>query len=37
MCTRRGAERGFVAIDSEWLLLMLGPDGKVAQASVVRD
>lgn len=32
-----GAERGWIGIDSEWLVLKLGPDGKVAQARLVRD
>lgn len=32
-----GAERGYISIDSEWLVLKLGPDGKVAQVRLVRD
>jgi hypothetical protein len=32
-----GAERGYISIDSEWLVLRLGPDGRVAQARLVRD
>jgi hypothetical protein len=32
-----GAERGFFSIDSEWLVLAVGPDGKVSQALIVRD
>lgn len=34
---RLGMERGYIVIDSEWLVLRLGPDGKVAQARLVRD
>lgn len=32
-----GAERGYISIDSEWLVLKLGPGGKVTQARLVRD
>jgi outer membrane protein assembly factor BamE (lipoprotein component of BamABCDE complex) len=32
-----GAERGFISIDSEWLVLKLGPDGQVKRASIARD
>lgn len=32
-----GAERGYISIDSEWLVLKLGRDGKVAEARLVRD
>ncbi len=32
-----GPERGFMSIDSEWLVLKLGPDGRVKRATVVRD
>jgi hypothetical protein len=32
-----GAERGFMSIDSEWLVVRLGADGKVQQARIVRD
>lgn len=32
-----GPERGFISIDSEWLLLNLGPDGRVQRATIARD
>jgi hypothetical protein len=32
-----GPERGFIGIDSEWLVLRIGPDGRVAEYRVVRD
>ena len=32
-----GPERGFIAIDSEWLVIRLGPDGRVADYRIVRD
>jgi hypothetical protein len=32
-----GQERGLFAIDSEWLVLRYGPDGRVAAWRVVRD
>ena len=32
-----GPERGFISIDSEWLVLKLGPDGRVVRATIVRD
>lgn len=32
-----GDERGFISIDSEWLVLRLGSDGKVIEARLVRD
>jgi hypothetical protein len=31
-----GPERGFISIDSEWLLLNLGPDGRVQRATIAR-
>lgn len=34
---RLGMERSYISIDSEWLVLRLGPDGRVAQARLVRD
>jgi len=34
---RLGMERSYIRIDSEWLVLRLGPDGRVAQARLVRD
>lgn len=32
-----GPERGFISIDSEWLVLKLGPDGRVSRATIARD
>jgi len=32
-----GPERGFMSIDSEWLVLKLGPDGRVVKATIARD
>ena len=32
-----GMERGLFSIDSEWLLLRLGPDGRVAEARINTD
>jgi hypothetical protein len=32
-----GPERGFISMDSEWLVLKLGPDGRVERAAIVRD
>ena len=32
-----GPERGFMSIDSEWLVLKLGPDGRVVRATIARD
>jgi hypothetical protein len=32
-----GPERGFIRIDSEWLVLRLGADGRVADNRIVRD
>ena len=32
-----GPERGFMSIDSEWLVIRLGPDGRVADYRIVRD
>jgi hypothetical protein len=32
-----GPERGFISIDSEWLVLKLSPDGRVERAAIVRD
>lgn len=34
---RLGMERGFISIDSEWLVIRFGPDGRVAQARIVTD
>ncbi len=32
-----GPERGFISIDSEWLVARLGSDGRVTHAQLVRD
>jgi hypothetical protein len=32
-----GDERGAFSIDSEWLVIRLGPDGRVAEARLARD
>jgi hypothetical protein len=32
-----GAERGFMSIDSEWLVVRIGGDGRVREARIVRD
>jgi hypothetical protein len=32
-----GPERGYMSIDSEWMVLRLGKDGKVAECRIVRD
>ncbi len=32
-----GAERGYMSIDSEWLVLRIGATGGVAEARIVRD
>jgi hypothetical protein len=32
-----GAERGFMSIDSEWLVIRVGRDGRVEEARIVRD
>jgi hypothetical protein len=32
-----GPERGFMSIDSEWLIIKLGKDGRVAEARIARD
>lgn len=32
-----GPERGFISIDSEWLVLRLGEDGRVSYNRIVRD
>ena len=32
-----GAERGFLSIDSEWLVLRTDQSGVVIQAAIVRD
>ena len=34
---RLGLERGFVRIDDEWLVLMLGPDRRIVKAGIVTD
>jgi hypothetical protein len=34
---RLGMERGFITIDSEWLVLRMGTDGRVAEARLVTD
>ncbi len=37
MVYRLGAERGFIGIDSEWLVLKVGNDNKVIEAQIVSD
>jgi hypothetical protein len=32
-----GPERGFMSIDSEWLVLEFGPDGRITKAIIARD
>ena len=32
-----GPARGFISIDSEWLVLKLGPDGRVVRATIAHD
>jgi hypothetical protein len=32
-----GPERGFISIDSEWLVVRFGPDGRVTNNRLVRD
>jgi hypothetical protein len=32
-----GPERGFMGIDSEWLVLKLGPEGRVKSAVIAHD
>ncbi len=32
-----GYERGFISLDSEWLVMRLAPSGTVAEAAVIRD
>ena len=32
-----GPERGLLGIDSEWLVIRLGPDGRVADYEIARD
>src|SRR5262245_61954220 len=32
-----GPERGYISIDSEWLVLRLGQDGRVIDSRIVRD
>src|SRR5258708_4993529 len=32
-----GPERGFISIDSEWLVLKIGPDSRVVRATIARD
>ena len=32
-----GPERGFVSVDSEWLVMKLGQDGRVTRAIIARD
>lgn len=32
-----GPERGFYSIDSEWLVVRLGPEGRVSDCQLVRD
>jgi len=32
-----GPQRGFMGIDSEWLVLKLNPDGRVKKAAVAHD
>ena len=32
-----GPERGFMSIDSEWLVVKFGPDGRVERAAIAND
>ena len=32
-----GPERGFISIDSEWLVVKFGPDGRVQRAAIAND
>jgi len=32
-----GSERGFISIDSEWLVIRIGNDSRVVEARIVRD
>jgi hypothetical protein len=32
-----GPERGFISVDSEWLVLQLAVDGRVVDSRIVRD
>jgi hypothetical protein len=32
-----GPERGFMGVDSEWLVLKLGPDGRAQRATIAHD
>jgi len=32
-----GPERGFISIDSEWLVMRFGQDGRVTECQIVRD
>jgi hypothetical protein len=32
-----GPERGFISIDSEWLVVRFGQDGRVTECQIVRD
>ncbi|MCU1312211.1 MAG: hypothetical protein JWO20_3336 [Candidatus Angelobacter sp.] len=32
-----GPERGFISIDSEWLVLKFGPDGRASDVGIARD
>ena len=32
-----GPERGWFGIDSEWLVIRLGPDGRVAEYEIARE
>ena len=32
-----GPERGFISIDSEWLVLKLGADGRIERAAIAHD
>ena len=32
-----GPERGFISIDSEWLVVKFGPDGQVETAAIAND
>ena len=34
---RLGMERGFISIDSEWLVIRLGADGRVVEYRIVTD
>ncbi len=37
MVYRLGMERGFISIDSEWLVIRLGTNGRVTESRIVHD